>query len=351
MGEKNVKRVTYADIARISAAFAVVLLHTSGIRLVSCNPESAEFVWAAFFDCISRWSVPLFIMLSGMLFLRDGKKLDIKRLYRKNIFRLVTAFVFWSYLYNLYQAMIETDSLGQAIVRAFIRMPQGAMHLWFIFIIIGLYIITPFLKRMTERMTKRETEYFLILNILLTFLPKTLSFFEAAKPLIEYTDKFEITFAAGYVGLFVAGHYIDKFEHRKPFRLAAYALAAAGFMYMFLMTVFMSEESIELIDEFMSFKSLSAYLMAFGMLLMFKSVFGEREFKRRTASNLSAYSKYMFGVYLVHEIIITLMNAGGFVILPKMPFIGIPVQAAVVFIISIVISAVIDFMPFGKYIV
>ncbi len=351
MGEKKVKRVTYADIARISAAFAVVLLHTSGIRIIMCDVGSAGFVWAAFFDCVSRWSVPLFIMLSGMLFLRDSKKIDIKRLYRKNIFRLVTAFVFWSYLYNLYQAIGETDSWVDAIVRAFVRMPQGAMHLWFIFIMIGLYIITPFVKRMTEKMTKRETEYFLILNILLTFLPKTLSSFEVTEPFIEYTDKFEITFAAGYVGLFVAGHYIDKFEHKKPFRLAAYALAAAGFIYMFLMTVFMSEFGGELKDEFMSFKSLSAYLMAFGTLLMFKSLFGKREFKRRTASNLSAYSKYMFGVYLVHEMIITLMNANRFVILPKMPFIGIPIQAAMVFIISIVISAVIDFMPFGKYIV
>lgn len=350
MREKTV-RVAYADIARIAAAFTVVLLHTSGIRAVTGDVYSSKFFWVALFDAFARWSVPLFIMMSGMLFLKKEKRIDIKRLWKKNILRLVTAFIFWSYLYNLYSAYITKGLKAEIFLTALKNTPNGAMHLWFMFIIIGLYIVLPFIKRMTDSMTKREAEYFLILNLILTFIPKTLSSFEIFEPIIGYIDKFEICYAAGYVGLFVAGWYIDSFEHKKTFRIGVYIAAIAAYAYMLIMTVYSSRESGRLNDEFMSFKSLSAYLMAFGVLMFFKYALKNKKFKPRTLSNIAHWSKYTFGVYLVHEMIINFVSGKGLEILPDLPCLGIPIEAAAVFAASFLISAVIDLFPFGKYII
>ena len=164
-------------------------------------------------------------------------------------------------------------------------MPHGAMHLWFIFVIVGLYIVLPFIKRMTDTMTKSEAEYFIVLSMILTFLPKTLSSFPAFDFFTSYITKFEINFAAGYVGLFVAGWYIDKFDHTRTFKNWAYLIGFAGFLYMFITTVYFSRERGFVADEFMSFKSLSAFLMAFGMMMFFKDRFAKKQFKRKTLSN------------------------------------------------------------------
>lgn len=351
MAERDRKNyIAYADIARIAAAFAVVLLHVAGARLISVPIGSEEFFWAAFFDCAMRWSVPLFVMLSGMLFLNKEKQIRIKTIYTKNILRMVTAFIFWSYVYNVYTAYAETRVIAHALKLAFFRIPQGAMHTWFLFVIVGLYIVLPFVKRMTENMTKSEAEYFIILSIILTFLPKTLSSFEFFEPLLSYINKFEINYAAGYVGLFVAGWYIDTFSHGRLFRLGVYCAGMFGFIYMFWTTVYFSFERGVIADEFMSFKSLSAFLMAFAVMLLLKSMYADKSFKRRTNSNLAYYSKYTFGIYLVHELILNITAAKGWVILPEMPYIGICVEAVIIFVISGLITGIITALPWGKYI-
>ena len=351
MSIKKVKNyIAYADILRIAAAFSVVLLHTAGARLISVPIGSAQFLWATFFDTATRWSVPLFIMLSGMLFLNKKKKINIKTLYTKNIWRMVTAFVFWSYIYNYYSAFAQTRSLIASILIALKKMPHGAMHLWFVFVIIGLYIVLPFIKRMTDSMTKAEAEYFILLSILLTFLPKTLSSFEVLKPFIDYITKFEINMATGYIGLFVAGWYIDNFEHTKAFRTMVYIAGFIGFVYMFTATVCFSVQRGAVADEFMSFKSLSSFLMAFAVMMLAKTMFAKKSFKRRTQSDLSFYSKYTFGIYLIHEMFLNISSAKGWFVLSGIPFIGIPFEAVIIFTISGIIIGIISCMPFGKYI-
>lgn len=342
--------IAYADIARLASAFAVVLLHVAGARLIRESVGSVNFMWAAFFDCATRWSVPMFIMLSGMLFLNNKKKLNVKTLYTKNILRLVTAFVFWSFVYNLYTAYAASREIKAAIVAAVKNVHNGAMHLWFMFIIVGLYIILPFVKRMCENMTKREAEGFILLSLCLTFLPKTLSSFAVFEPFVAYLGKFEINYAAGYVGLFVAGWYIDNFDHKRDFRLISYMLGLAGFCYMFVTTVYFSVKSGAVVDEFMSFKSISAFFMAFAVMMFCKSAFGRRTFKRRTNSNLAFYSKYTFGIYLIHEMFLNISSGKGWFLLPDMPYIGIPSEAAIVFVISGIIIGIITAFPFGKYI-
>lgn len=346
----KINYIPYADIARIMAAFAVVLLHVAGARLIREDIGGFNFIWAAVFDCAMRWSVPLFIMLSGMLFLNRHKKLNVKALYTKNALRLVTAFLFWSFVYNLYTFYAAYRSIPQAVLAAVKNVHNGAMHLWFIFVILGLYIVLPFVKRMCEGLTKREAEGFILLGMLVTFLPKTLSSFSVFEPLVAYIGKFEICYAAGYVSMFVTGWYIDTFERNKKERIISYILGMAGFLYMLLTTIGFSVSRGVVVDEFMSFKSISAFLMACAVLVLCKSIFEKKPFTRRQRSNLAFYSKYTFGIYLVHELFLNISSAKGWFVLPAMPYIGIVLEAVIIFTISLIVTGIITALPFGKYI-
>ena len=73
MNEK-VERLYYLDFLRVVATFFVILIH------VSCQNWSnplGSFSWqvANFYDGISRFSVPIFVMISGVLFLNTKKNL------------------------------------------------------------------------------------------------------------------------------------------------------------------------------------------------------------------------------------------------------------------------------------
>ena len=94
-------RIIYLDILRILATFAVIIIHVCSQNWNKVAPSSYEWNVFNFFSGISRWAVPIFVMISGTLFLDNRRNINIKKLYTKNILRIITAFIFWSLFYTI----------------------------------------------------------------------------------------------------------------------------------------------------------------------------------------------------------------------------------------------------------
>ena len=84
-------RAYYLDVLRIIATLAVIMLHVSAQNWDTVDVHS--FAWHVFnfFDSLVRWAVPVFIMISGAVFLDNDRPLSIQKLYRKNILRATPA--------------------------------------------------------------------------------------------------------------------------------------------------------------------------------------------------------------------------------------------------------------------
>ena len=96
-----------------------------------------------------------------------------KSIFRKNLPRIAAAFLIWSTFYALYTALLNSragtpDSLWQIVT----NIAFGHYHLWFIYMIMGLYLITPILRLFIKGASRRDLEYFLLLYFVFTlFLP------------------------------------------------------------------------------------------------------------------------------------------------------------------------------------
>lgn len=111
--KKTNNRLYYLDLMRIVATFAVVVIHTVGINWAELSPVTFNWQICNLFDGISQWCVPIFVMISGALFL--NREPDIKKLYSKNILRIITAFIFWTVLYGVSTIFIHDKSVKLAI--------------------------------------------------------------------------------------------------------------------------------------------------------------------------------------------------------------------------------------------
>ena len=100
------QRIIYFDVLRIVAVFAVVVLHVCSRRFIVAFP-STEWEVLNVYDSLTRWGVPVFVMISGALFLDEKKDFSIKRLYRKNVVRIICAFVCWSFVSQLTKPSIR----------------------------------------------------------------------------------------------------------------------------------------------------------------------------------------------------------------------------------------------------
>lgn len=156
MGEsKRNVRYDYLDILRIAATLAVVLIHTiTGVmdtRDMTAYPE-AKIVFLVLMDWIT-WCVPIFLMISGFLFLDRNRELPICKIYGKYCRRMVVALFVFGVPYAWIEILIKNNQFSVRDIFAGIIMVctgKSWSHLWYIYLIIILYLITPFLRWMVK---------------------------------------------------------------------------------------------------------------------------------------------------------------------------------------------------------
>lgn len=341
----------YLDALRVLACVFIIVLHLSAQKFDKV--EIGSFEWNVFnvYDSISRWAVPVFIMISGALFLDPKREIRTADLFRKYILRIVFAFVFWSGLYSVVDYLRGTrlrDVAGSFVT--------GHTHLWFLYMIAGLYLIVPLLRKLTE--SEKTTRYFLILwflisvvyptcrNIVYPFAPRIVPWFDQAINISH------LEFISGFSGYFVLGYVLSTKELSKKIRITSYVLGTAGFAATVALTYVYSKRNGVRCDYFYETLSVNSFCMASGIFVFAK--YHMPELKNGVVRKcLLLLSECTFGIYLSHLLVMELLKTEiGLHTLKINPIISVPGLTGVIFIICFVISFVLNRIPvIKKYLV
>lgn len=349
----NKERLFYADLLRVFATFAVMLLHIGASNWYSVNVTSYEWQVFNVYDSLVRFCVPIFVMLSGMFFLEPNKQITIKNIYIKYILRIVTAYVFWSALYVILNNFVfnKAEINDDTIKNILSQFTEGNYHLWFLFMIIGLYIVTPFIRKFVENSDKKLLEYFMILCILFAILIPTLSNFPYFEGLKRYIDKFYINLVLGYSGYFITGYYFKTFKISRLKQIFIYIGGIIGVICTFAITNDLSVSQGSANEVLYGFLTPNVMLVSIAVFVFFKEIISKIKFNKGTIKIISLISYCSFGMYLVHVVFNTIFSKIGFTTLSFNPIISVPVITGSVFICSFLVSFIISKIPFiNKYI-
>ncbi|MBQ9389586.1 MAG: acyltransferase family protein [Synergistaceae bacterium] len=327
---------------RVFGALAVIVLHVSASKYNVLDVSSLEWAVINFYDGIVRWAVPVFVMISGALFL--NRDIPLKKIYNKYIFRILTAFVFWSFMYALANYVKNRDA-----IKAVGHFLQGHYHLWFLFMITGLYMILPFVKKIAE--SKSMTKYFLVIAFFFAFLfPEIIhlislfseKYSEFAGDILK---NFNFQFVGGFTGYFLLGYLLNSTDISRKTERIIYITGIIGFITTVVMSLYASRFKGEPF-HFLSNHNVNVMCEGAAVFTFFKSKFNF------SAKFIRTLSQYSFGAYLVHAAVIMLMGKLGLDALTFNPIVSVPLISVIVFVISFAISAVLNHIPvLKKYIV
>jgi surface polysaccharide O-acyltransferase-like enzyme len=137
----------YADIIRICSVLGVVVLHVSGQVQESYNSIGLYGWWAGNIgDSVTRWAVPSLIMLAGALHL-DLKKVEPASIFlKKRAKRIVVPLMGWFLIYFLWVHFWRGQSINLEFIVKRIVLGGPYYHLYFLYVIGSLYLITPALR-------------------------------------------------------------------------------------------------------------------------------------------------------------------------------------------------------------
>lgn len=159
----NKERVAFLDQLRVLATLGVVLLHTAtGVLDIYDLTQypGAEMVFVAL-RSLTVWCVPVFVVISGYLFLNPERDLSLWKMLWKYCRRIILAlFVFGVPFALLEQVAVAGEVNAAMFPRAFWMVLTGKSwaHLWYLYMILALYLVTP-LIRWVLRKTPGATVY------------------------------------------------------------------------------------------------------------------------------------------------------------------------------------------------
>lgn len=333
------KRNHLLDIARIIAVLAVVMIHSSATFVTNYELYTNEFIFGNLFDSIARIGVPLFLMISGALFLDENKKITIKSVLSKNVKSLAFITIIWAIMYSaVYNVIFPLLTSKTISVKSFfISIVNGHYHMWYLYMMIGLYIITPFLRKFVSKENKNLVLFFIIISFVVQFLFPTIDKVCALHLDIDFIgkwiDKFHLDFFGGYITYFLVGWYIVHVGvGLKYLKYIIYCLSLISLLIIVFYVDFTGNYTI-------AYENIGAlvFVYSLGVFLAINNI--KISFKEKTIRILAKLSKLTFGVYIIHIIVLALFNT-------LLPYIN---HSAIYIILCFIIVVSVSFI--GSYII
>jgi len=159
----NENTMIWLDNAKIIAAFAVVLLHTSNIFLMGEALGTSAWWVSNFYNSISNWCVPVFIMISGALLLEPIKQEKLTVFYQKRATKILIPMTFWSLFFLVWTTLFLGKDIG--VLHSLQLISQGLpyYHMWYLYMILVMYLFTPFFRKMVASSSTNELIFFVVI--------------------------------------------------------------------------------------------------------------------------------------------------------------------------------------------
>ncbi|MBI5444945.1 MAG: acyltransferase family protein [Deltaproteobacteria bacterium] len=341
------ERPLWPDVLKIVSIYAVILIHSAAPFLVRRAELGPGAWWAGnLYDSASRWCIPLFFMLSGTFLLEKAGTMPLSAFLRGRVRRVLVPFVVWSLVYFLWRIRIQGEELPLASFPLLLFTGPLYYHLWYLYVLIGLYLFAPALGAWLKGASGPQAGYFVGLWFL----------FACLLPLGESWWGFEGYLSTGtapslfkYAGFFVLGHLLRRTVLR-PTGMAQFAglfllaLAATAWCTWYGTVV---RNGGDLEELFFEYFSPNVVAMALSVYLFGKSLRPPR--RALAARAVRAIAACVPGIYLVHALLIGVSKRGllGFRVDPSdfAPAVGIPLFALGVFAASFVVVYAVRSLP------
>ena len=324
--QKN-QHIVWLDVVRFIAMFTVVCCHcTDPFNFYpGTAPNIGEIkLWGAIYGSVLRPGVPLFVMITGALLL--PVRGDASTFYKKRIPRVFYPFLIWSVLYNLFPWITGLLGLNPQIILDFFPyageevMQQSfsvsleyilmipfnfsilAVHMWYIYLLIGLYLYLPVFSAWVEKASERAKLMFLLAWGVTLLLPYYYQFVSNYLWGTCSWNSFGMLYAfAGFNGYLLLGHYLKNLEWSLkktlaigiPMFAAGYAVTFLGFRHI----TALPEYTDEMLELFFTYCSLNVVMMTIPVFMLAKKVKVNSERMKKALANLTVCG---FGIYMIH---------------------------------------------------
>lgn len=327
LNEKN--NVGWIDALRVIACLMVVFSHCCDPFVAHFDANREMFLTGVFSGSLVRPCVPLFAMMTAVLLLPIKSGTTINQFYRKRMGRIIPPLVFWSIALPLmaffYFTVVSpntpnpqlsvsdytTGTLLQRLYTFVFNFNFDTTPLWYLYMLIGLYVIMPILSSWLVQATQKEIKTLLYIWGITLVLP----YVKMVAPLLGYTGNYghmglfgecdwnvygTFYYISGFIGYLILAYYLKNYplnwSWKKmaficiPMFAVGYAITSIGYV----ITNAYFSGNYAYLEILWYFAGINVFMMTFSVFIAIQKL------NTRSRKWLSYAAKLTFGIYLCH---------------------------------------------------
>jgi surface polysaccharide O-acyltransferase-like enzyme len=299
------------DITRTVAILLVVFVHCSGFPYQFLNSQITTLDIANWFTCniyaaLGFLGVPLFIMLAGALMLTPEKADEPLRVFIKKRFnRIGWPLIFWTIAYFIWSYSVNNTPLTPLTITKGLLNGSYSI-LWFLYLIAGLYAVTPVFRVMVKNLKRNLYLYLLIIWFVgTTMTPFIHTFFKE----LAFDPFMFVLF--DWIGYYLMGYYLMKttIKRYKAFLITLFGLLIA-ILGDWWVTATYGEKLTGFFHNYMSFGIILGSAGMFLLLISIKptALEGHPNINRV----IRWFSHNTLPIYLIHVMVLEALRLGYF---------------------------------------
>ncbi|TVM35169.1 hypothetical protein DQK91_07175 [Oceanidesulfovibrio marinus] len=301
---RHPQRIYYLDVLRVLSIFGVIAMHAVDISRTDLSDMRTWWIGHALIT-FSYFGVPVLVMISGAILLSPEKRLDVIPFYKKRLPKIVIPLIAWSFIYYIRDVL---DGVTFWLPTFFKRLLTGswAGHLWFLYMMICIYFMTPFIRKMFVGDGKNEDMRLAKTFLILYFLYNAFLFFVEMAYQSHPSYYMREALFSFYMFYFVLGYYIRRSDFPKSIGL----MLSPPLFFIGGILTFWSYYQYSIVlrsrwPAFFDFGTPFVMLMAFAIFLFFKSLtYRDSRFMRAVIY----VSKMSYGIYLCHMLVLDVFS-------------------------------------------
>jgi surface polysaccharide O-acyltransferase-like enzyme len=294
-------------------------------------------------------------MLSGAIFLDPGYKITFRKLYTKTIPRVLCALIFWSIAYRLISPItaslldireISSGDFHRIYSEIFLGTPWH--HLWFLYPLLAMYILTPLLRIFTANAKKEHYIYFLILYFIFGSVVPTINARYNVNISLSISDLYS------YTGYFIAGYFFSKYDLTKAETRTLYVLGIFAIFGTYIVSTISGLVHGGPATQYFDRTAPNVMLGAFFVFVLVKNIVNNspKILKYQNNKYITLLAGCGFGIYLVHDFFNVALNLLNINTGTFPAILSVPILSVMVYLAALIVVLIIRKIPFlNKWII
>lgn len=291
---RSKERFYYLDILKIIACLCVIMNHAIELIKEYANHSFSGALFYSVNYSIYKVAVPIFIMITGVLLL--GRE-DSYRDMLKKIFRIMVPLLLLSlYLYIKENTLAKFSMLS--FLKTFLKDPIRVPY-WYLYMLIPLYLMTPFIQKMIKNFKKQDVIYFLLVVLLIPSLLNILSVYCS----IQISNSFYMAWFPLYIGYYVMGYYLNQGALNKNYLLVSigvYVISSFCFGLSMFLPFYQGGELSFALDNT---SNILVVLSSLSFFYIIRYIMSKIKLNRGMSFLISKVAGTTFGIYLIHFLV------------------------------------------------